>query len=103
MKQFALALVLAVCACGGDDTSMQAQPDATPEAACTGALYDLCVTNDDCMSGNCRFFGTSNYSACITTCTAGDDTTCPVDKTGNHATCNDKGNCKPAAPNNCHL
>jgi hypothetical protein len=39
---------------------------------------------------------------CTTSCTPGDNTTCPVDSTGNHATCNNMANCKPAAANNCH-
>jgi hypothetical protein len=34
-------------------------------------------------------------------CTAGDNTTCPIDSTGAHGTCNNMSNCKPAAPNNC--
>ena len=103
MSKIALALVLAVCACGGNDTNMQAQPDAPPGPMCTKALYDNCATNADCTSGNCHFFDKSNFTVCVQTCTAGDNTTCPVDSTGNHATCNNMGICKPAAANNCHL
>ena len=53
------------------------------------------------MSMDCHFYGTSNFTVCTQTCTPGDNSTCPVDATGNHALCNTKGLCKPAAPNNC--
>lgn len=102
MQKFALALVLAVCACGGDDTN-QGTPDAPPGPMCTKALYDLCMTNDDCMSGNCRFYNELNFSACTQSCTVGMDTTCPLDAAGQQPKCNNQGICRPTVANNCHL
>jgi hypothetical protein len=94
-----LAFVL-VAACSSSDNGATTA-DAPTGPACTGAIYDNCTTNDQCMSQNCHFFDKSNFTVCITTCTAGDNTTCPIDSSGNHATCNNMGLCKPAAANNC--
>lgn len=70
-------------------------------AACTGAAYDPCTTNDECSSGNCHFYRMSNLTVCVSTCTPGDDSTCPVDSSGANGTCNNMGICKPAMPNSC--
>ena len=103
MFKFAIALVLAVTACGGNDGNMQTQPDAPTGPACTKAVFDNCVNNTDCNSNNCHFYMQQNFSVCTQACTPGDNTTCPVDSSGQHATCNTMGICKPAAANNCHL
>jgi hypothetical protein len=102
MSKLALALVLAVCACGGNEP-MQTQPDAAPAPMCTKALYDVCMTNADCMSGNCRFYTMGNFYACTQPCTVGMDTTCPLDSAGQQPKCNNEGLCRPTVPNNCHL
>lgn len=99
---FSLALLLVGCG-GGDDAQQQVTPDAPPGPACTGAVYDNCVNPTDCMSGNCHFYDQSNFTVCTQACTPGDDTTCPVDASGVHGVCNNKGLCKPAVANNCHL
>ena len=99
-----LALVLvASAACGGDDGTNMQQVDAMmgSGAACTGAVYDPCTTNDQCMSQNCHFYMQSNFTVCVTTCTPNDNTTCPVDSSGQHGQCNMMGICKPAAANAC--
>lgn len=102
-----LALLVATalgCTGSGDDP-----PASTPDAgtammggaACTGAIFDPCTTNDQCSTNNCHFYDQSNFTVCTQTCTPGDNTTCPMDASGNHATCNNKGLCKPAAANSC--
>jgi hypothetical protein len=96
-------LVAAALGCSSNDPA-PATPDGSTAmmgGACTGAAFDPCTTNDQCMSMDCHFYGTSNFTVCTQTCTPGDNSTCPVDATGNHALCNTKGLCKPAAPNNC--
>jgi hypothetical protein len=45
--------------------------------ACTGKPYDLCNSGSDCTSGMCHFFMASNFMVCVTTCTPGDNSTCP--------------------------
>jgi hypothetical protein len=103
MRYLMLAVLAGFGCGGGTPATPDAAHDAPPGPMCTGAIYDNCVTNSQCMSANCHFYGTSNFTICTTTCTPGDNTTCPVDSSGAHGTCNTMGNCKPAAPNNCHL
>lgn len=95
-------LVAAALGCGSDPA-----PE-TPDAAlqmmtgpCTGAVYDPCTTADQCSSMNCHYYQQSNFTVCTQTCTYGDDTTCPVDSSGNHGSCNKMGICKPAVANAC--
>jgi len=102
MRHLLLACLAAACHNSSPETA-DAAIDAPPGPMCTGAVYDLCMTNTQCMSNNCHFYMQSNFSTCTTTCTPGDNTTCPVDSTGAHGQCNNMGNCKPAAANNCHL
>jgi len=100
MSKFALAILLAVSACGGDDTN-QGTPDAAPGPMCTKAVYDVCATNADCTSANCHFYMQSNFSVCTQACSTANP--CPTDSTGQPGECNMMGICKPAAANNCHL
>src|SRR5262245_40978204 len=101
MRNVLFALVLGACGGGsGDDTVMA---DAPSGPMCTGAVFDVCAVNTDCMSMNCHFYMQSNFSVCTQACTPGDNSTCPVDSSGVNGVCNNMGNCKPAAPNNCHL
>ncbi len=96
-----LALTLAACTGGEgpDPTPADAQQIQGP--ACTNADFDPCTDNSECDSGNCHFFNQSAFTVCVPACTPNDDSTCPIDSTGNHAQCNKMGICKPAAPNAC--
>jgi hypothetical protein len=67
--------------------------------ACTGAAYDPCTDNTQCMSQNCKAFGGAGLEVCTITCTPGDDTGCL--QNGVQGTCNNMGICKPPAANNC--
>lgn len=101
-----LCSLVAAVGCGGDDTE-RTQPDAAPtpdtpaSAPCSGATFDPCATNDQCMSMNCRLFNQSGFSVCTQVCTPGDNSTCPVDATGVNGQCNMMGYCKPVRPNDC--
>ena len=93
-----LSLLMIACgvlvACGGDDGG-----DAP---ACTGALYDLCTDNTDCMSNNCRMFNDLGVMLCTEACTPG-GTACP---TQDGAAVNCPMNamvCRPPAANSCTL
>src|SRR6266567_9452154 len=105
-----MRLVLAcllLAACGSSSTPAKADAtkmDSTGSgsgSACTGAVYDPCTagSNSQCMSMMCHAYTMSGFTVCTTTCTPGDNTTCPVDISGNHGTCNSMANCKPTAPN----
>jgi len=68
--------------------------------ACTNAAYDPCTDNAQCTSNKCQLFSGSGIQVCTTTCTPGDNTTCPL-QNGQPATCNNMGICKPLAANAC--
>jgi hypothetical protein len=78
-----------------------ARPDAPSGVMCTGAVYDPCTANAQCMSNNCHLYQGQNLQVCVTTCTPGNNSTCPVDRTGVNGTCNNMGICRPAQANNC--
>ena len=63
--------------------------------ACTGALYDPCTSNAQCMSGNCHLFSGQGIQVCTATCTPGNNAPCGA------GTCNNMGICKPNAANTC--
>ncbi len=70
-------------------------------AACTGAPYDPCTDNTQCMAGStCQTFAGAGIEVCTVTCTPGDNTTCPM-QNGAPAQCNNMGTCKPPAANSC--
>lgn len=97
MRSFALVFLLA--ACSGDVPPV---PDGGPK--CSGALYDLCSTEHDCTSANCRPFNAGALQVCSQQCDA--STPCPADETGVAGTCDmsgAQGSCKPAKANTCHL
>ena len=98
-----LCACVALVACKPRDSVTVDAPmaDVGGGGACTGAAYDPCTTNDQCMSANCHFFMMSSFTVCVTTCTPGNNATCPVDSSGVNGTCNNMGLCKPAMPNNC--
>ena len=94
-------MVLAM-GCSSDDGTTTPPVDGaidTPAGAvCTGAIYDPCTSNAQCMSGNCKLFMGDNLQVCTQTCGAG--TACPM--AGSTAvTCNNMMVCKPPAANNC--
>src|SRR5262245_4247215 len=100
----ALASLIFLVACSSGDTTPPV--DGAPAVdtpsnlpACTGAAYDPCTDNTQCMSNNCHLFMQSQFQVCVTACTPGDNTTCPVDKTGANGVCNNMGICKPAGAN----
>ena len=68
-------------------------------SACTGATYDPCTDNSQCMSQNCKLFGGAGLQVCTVTCTVGNDAPCLVN--GVQGTCNNMGICKPPAANSC--
>ncbi|MBX3154949.1 MAG: hypothetical protein KF773_03030 [Deltaproteobacteria bacterium] len=101
MTRLALVVVL-VAACGGGGGSSDVPAiDAPAGPKCTGAVFDVCTANAECMSNNCHLFRMAGFSVCTAACTPGDNTTCPVDSTGVNGFCNNMGICKPAAPNDC--
>jgi hypothetical protein len=93
MRGLAFAIVVAACGGGGAPPNVDADPRGP---LCSKQLYDLCVEEHDCDSGVCQNFGT------IQVCSQACATTCPPDKTGSPATC-DNGACKPSGANMCHL
>jgi hypothetical protein len=96
MRGLAFAIVFAA-ACGGGGAPPD--EDAHPLGPlCSDQLYDLCVAEENCMTGACQNFGT--FQVCSQSCGAMNP--CPEDKTGAPATC-DNGACKPSEPNMCHL
>jgi hypothetical protein len=113
MKTFLLAFaLLAGCSVGdtggGGGGGGGAQPDAavlqngggsgsgsSSSNACTGALYDPCTSNAQCMSGNCHVYSGQGIQVCTATCTPGDNTPCGA------GTCNNMAICKPNAANTC--
>ncbi len=106
MKLFRLLVVsLTLAACGGGEDpppADTAQPSDTGGGnACTNADYDPCTDNTQCTSGNCHLFQQSGFQVCSPACTAGDNTTCPVDSSGANGQCNNMGICKPLAANDC--
>lgn len=76
-------------ACGTDD------PPERPRT-CTGALYDPCDTEHDCMSERCQ--GYDGLFVCSQPCTPGEP--CP-DADGEPATCAPDGTCLPPRANDC--
>ena len=87
----AIVSLTAICACSGDE----------PPAAvnkCSGATYDVCTSEHDCTTFNCRPFGT--FEACTQACSA--SAPCPKDENGDSATCANSI-CVPNVPNTCTL
>ena len=89
----------AAAATGGSNGDTGGSGSNTTAAACTGAAYDPCTDNTQCMSQNCKAFGGAGLEVCTVTCTPGDDTGCL--QNGVQGTCNNMGICKPPAANNC--
>lgn len=86
---FAFAVL---AACGGSSSS----PDANTQ--CTKALYDPCLTEHDCTSGNCHGF-MGGPIVCTMACTP-TGPACPM-QNGAAVDCDASGVCKPPAANAC--
>ena len=96
-----LAFVMMLVACGSSSGGSQPPVDATASgAACTGAVYDTCTTNDQCASQNCHLYNANALQICTQPCSA--TVPCPADSTGAAVQCNMMGNCKPSVANACH-
>src|SRR5262245_58238912 len=98
--RWAIAILVACVACG-DDGGSGTPSDAPAGPACTGAAFDPCTSNTQCMSNNCRLFMGDGLQVCVVMCTPGNNATCPTDKSGANATCNNMSICKPVGANNC--
>jgi hypothetical protein len=92
---FIVALVIGACS---SYSSTKVDGGAT---TCAGNVYDPCGSNGDCMSNFCHDYNGAGLTVCTVTCTAGDNSTCPIDMTGSNGFCNNMGNCKPAEANVC--
>ena len=104
--RLALLVLVGLGGCTGHYTVPIDPPDAEPAAtdaanACTGALYDPCTTDEQCMSGICRSYTGTGFSACTEACSMPSTPTCPPDSTGIAAGCNKMGQCRPTQPNDC--
>ena len=110
MRCLVLATLLLAACNSGDDGPSDEVADETTDAdttdvdadgtpvTCSGALYEECVMNEDCMSGICRAYNALGFSACTTACTPGDDSTCPAHPQGAAVTCNrTQAQCRPEA------
>lgn len=100
----AVALGWLIAACSSHSTSSLVDAAVHMDgagSACTGAVFDPCTDNTQCMSGICHLYMMANIQVCTTACTAGNNSTCPLDSTGANGTCNNMGICKPAKANPC--
>lgn len=109
-------LLVTVVGCGDDGGTNPKPPDAAiagdapilidapttvdmPSGnACTGAAYDPCTDNTQCMSNQCRVFGSAGLQVCTQDCNAG--MPCP-DQNGQPVQCNGMGRCRPDVANTC--
>ncbi len=98
MRHWLACLVVAACTSSPGKTIDAAMGSGS---ACTGAVYDPCTDNSQCMSGMCHLYSSAGLQVCTQACTAGNNTTCPVDATGVNGTCNNMANCKPVVANHC--
>jgi hypothetical protein len=93
VRRFALPSALVLSACAGDSP-------APVNRRCTKALYELCITEHDCVSEDCRTFMSEGYQICTQACSA--TIPCP-DLNGTAVTCNAMGVCKPPEPIECDV
>jgi hypothetical protein len=71
---------------------------SAPLPACTGAAYDPCTDNAQCMSNDCRVFMGDGIQVCSQTCDA--QNPCPAFN-GVAVQCNGMGRCNPRGENMC--
>lgn len=109
MRATGLAIVLAAAvalagACTGHYTVIENQGDGLLDAGvstCSGALYDPCTENSQCMSGNCKDYRGAGITVCTEACSGLNSNSCPPDSTGSAGFCNNMGLCKPTVANTC--
>ena len=82
-----------------NDNGATLNTGVNPDVACTGAVYDPCASNSQCMSGMCHLYSGAGFQVCTQACSA--TMPCPNDSSGATIACNQMGNCKPTVPNNC--
>jgi hypothetical protein len=101
ITRFALAFVIALAACGSraSPAPVDTGIDGTAGAACTGAVYDPCTDNSQCLSGQCHAYNGAGIQVCTQAC---NPAACPNDTAGLAVACNTMNNCKPSVANNCH-
>jgi hypothetical protein len=87
-----LALLL-VGACAGDETD----PGKGP--VCTGALYDNCAQEHDCMSNECRTYP-EGFNLCTQQCST--TVPCP-EKDGMPVTCDTAAGLCKIVPRDCRV
>ncbi len=92
MHSAMLAAIVILGACAGDETDQGGLP------LCTGAAYDSCANEHECMSGDCRVVGSAQM--CTQLCDASQP--CP-DLNGEPVTCNAGGLCEPSSARECRL
>ena len=92
--RISLLFVLVLGACAGDEVDTGNAP------LCTKALYDTCITEHDCMVGDCHNFEGDGFMTCTQGCTAA--VPCP-DQDGVPVPCNGMGICKPAMAKDCRV
>lgn len=81
-----------------DAPSADADLAIDASTACTGATYDPCTEDMQCMSTMCQPFSSAGFTACTQACDA--STPCP-DQNGVAVPCNQRGICRPPMPNDC--
>ncbi len=91
MRSLTIVWWFAIAACSGDEPPLAVNK-------CSGATYDLCTSEHDCASSNCRPFGT--IEVCTQACGAA--MPCPKDERGDSATCMNSV-CAPNVANTCTL
>lgn len=78
--------------CAGDEVDTGGLP------YCTGAVYDTCTNEHECVSQDCRVVGT--VQTCTQSCSA--TVPCP-DFDGEPVTCNVGGVCEPPMARACRI
>ena len=86
-----LAAIMTI-GCAGDEVDQGGLP------RCTGAVYDTCTNEHECISQDCRVIGDAQF--CTQSCS--DTVPCPP-LNGEPATCNAGGLCEPVAPHECRV
>jgi hypothetical protein len=89
-----LGMLVVLAACAGDETDMG------KGAVCTGALYDNCASEHDCMSNDCRTYTQEGYNVCTQQCTA--TVPCP-DIDGTPVTCDTASGACKTPPRACRV
>ena len=88
-----MLVIVIVGACAGDETDEGNTPP------CTGALYDTCTNEHECMSNDCRPIGGTEM--CTQACSAA--LPCPAEIDDTPVTCGAGGICEPSKPHVCRV